>query len=133
VKIKMKYSLREPAIRNAVILVAALAVIAIIIGVAGCGTTSSTVPTQVKASASRIAHGIATGQAAQQAEGIVRKCATTRTGWLNIIACIAPHAPKGVHRKAFEHCGKLAIVADIPGQETKLVQTDLPNCLVANR
>jgi predicted small lipoprotein YifL len=137
-KIELRRRWREqftPDLRlRAGIVLAALLVAVIALALAGCARAGhSTVPPQAKASASQIGHNIATGQAAQQAEGIVRHCATTRTGWLNIIACVAPHAPKGAHRKAFEHCGKLAIVADVPGQEVKFVQTDLPHCLVVNR
>ena len=103
---------------------------------AGCGPSHSSVPPSAKASAkataSQVISGIRTGQAAQQAEGIARACAAKTSG-LAIITCIAPHAPKGAHRRAFEHCGKEAFIQDIPGQEVKWVQVDLPGCLVANR
>ena len=115
---------------------ATVALIAVIMALAGCGPSHSTVPPSAKASAkataSQVISGIRTGQAAQQAEGIARACAAKTSG-LAIITCIAPHAPKGAHRRAFEHCGKEAFIQDIPGQEVKWVQVDLPNCLVANR
>ena len=113
---------------------ATVALIAVIMALAGCGKASSVASShpQARASASQIVSGIKTGQAAQQAEGIARACAAKTSG-LAIITCIAPHAPKGAHRRAFEHCGKEAFIQDIPGQEVKWVQVDLPGCLVANR
>src|SRR5258708_3406241 len=110
--------------------------LAVVIALAGCGAKHSSVPPAAKASArataSQVITGIRTGQAARQAEGIVRGCAAKFSG-IPLIRCIAPKAPKGAHRKAFDKCAIKAMGQDIPGQEVRFVQTDLPNCLVANR
>lgn len=100
--------------------------------VVACGPSRSSVSPSARASGKAIAHGIATGQAAQKAEGVVRACAARYSG-IFLIHCIAPQAPKGARRKAFDHCAINAMAQDIPGQEVKFVQTDLPNCLVASR
>lgn len=108
-------------------------ILAIVAALGGCGKARSSVPPAAKASArataSQVISGIKTGQAAKQAEGIVQDCFKRYSG-TGLIRCVLPYAH---HRKLFDKCAITAIGSDIPGQEIKFVQTDLPNCLVAAR
>jgi hypothetical protein len=115
---------------------ATAAALIIVLTLAGCGpsraSTGPAAKASARATASQVVNGIRTGQAAQQAEGIVRACAVKYSG-IPLVRCIAPKAPAGAHRRAFDHCALAAMAQDIPGREVKFVQADLPGCLVANR
>lgn len=129
-----KVERRRRRLRGIIIGLATVAVAAVVLALAGCaGSKHSTVPPAAKASArataSQIARGIKTGQAAKQAEGIVQGCFKHYSG-TGLIRCILPYAH---HRKIFTTCAYHAFGSDIPGKEVTFVQVDLPNCLVAAR